>query len=60
MVLSGLTFQRVVSRTMFPVLFLVLHLCLRAQAAGIAGTMPEDALPELKEILRTALQQEQP
>ncbi|MGH7955723.1 MAG: TolC family protein, partial [Opitutaceae bacterium] len=57
MVLSGLTFQRVISRAVFALLSLLSITCLRAQPNGIAGTMPEDVLPELKEILRTALQQ---
>lgn len=56
MVLSGLTFQRVVLRTVFTLTFLVFLAPLRAQPDGIAGTMPEDYLPELKQILATALQ----
>jgi outer membrane protein TolC len=57
MVLSGLTFQRVISRAVFALLFLTSVTRLPAQPNGIAGTMPEDVLPELKEILQTALKQ---
>lgn len=59
MVLSGLTFSRVHRRALLAVLtlFLVLPLAsVRAQSNEVAGTMPEDYLPELKEILKTALQ----
>ena len=55
MVLPGLTLSRLVPRGVF---FLVLVLalgCACAQPAGLAGTMPEDYLPELKNILATAL-----
>ena len=55
MVLSGLTFQRVLRRAVF-VLFILLSAALaRAQSFEIAGTMPEDFLPELKPILATAM-----
>jgi outer membrane protein TolC len=57
MVLSGFTFQRVVSRAVFALFSFLSFPCLRAQPNGIVGTMPEDFLPELKEILQTALQQ---
>ncbi|WP_414663826.1 TolC family protein [Horticoccus sp. 23ND18S-11] len=52
MVFSGLTFQRVVLRA---VLALLAGSCLRAQPAELAGTMPEDYLPDLKRILATAM-----
>jgi outer membrane protein TolC len=55
MVLSGPTFQRVILRTVFTLLSLVGVTCLGAPADDIAGTMPEDYLPELKQILTHAL-----
>jgi outer membrane protein TolC len=55
MVLSGLTFQRVVLRTVFTLLSLVGVTCFGAPSDDIAGTMPEDYLPELKQILAHAL-----
>jgi outer membrane protein TolC len=55
MVLSGLTFQRVTLRAVFAIVMLVFFGSLRAQSNSIAGTLPEDYLPELKEILATAL-----
>jgi outer membrane protein TolC len=54
MVLSGLN-QRVVSRALFVMVTVVSFASLRAQSTNIAGTLPEDYLPELKEILTTAL-----
>jgi outer membrane protein TolC len=59
MVLSGLTFQRVISRAVFALFLLFSFACLRAQPEGIAGTMPEDVLPELKQILQSALRSPQ-
>lgn len=56
MVSPGLTFQRVVSRAVLAVFSLLLLASAPAQPAGIAGTMPEDYLPELKPILAHALQ----
>lgn len=56
MVLSGPTFQRVVSRAVLLVFFPLLVACLRAQSGEVAGSMPEDYLPELKTILATAMQ----
>ena len=56
MVLSGFTSQRVVLRTVFMLMSLLLGAPLRAQPADVAGTMPEDYLPELKQVLATALQ----
>lgn len=55
MVLSGPTLQRVILRTMFTLLSLVGVTCLGAPSDDIAGTMPEDYLPELKQILAHAL-----
>ena len=56
MVLSGLTFQRVVLRTVFTILFSVAPIGLRAVGPEeVAGTMPEDHLPQLKEILVQAM-----
>src|SRR5688572_13334479 len=55
MVLSGLTFQRVASRAVFAIVLVVFFGSLRAQSNTVAGTLPEDYLPELKEILATAL-----
>src|SRR5688572_8729529 len=54
MVLSGL-FKRVVSRALFVMVMVVSFGSLRAQPTSVAGTLPEDYLPELKEILATAL-----
>ena len=53
MVLSGLL-KRVVSRVLFVMVIVVSFGSLRAQPT-VAGTLPEDYLPELKEILATAL-----
>lgn len=57
MVLSGLTLQRALTRAVFAFSFVLPIAFLRAQPAGLTGTMPEDVLPELNAILRTALQQ---
>jgi outer membrane protein TolC len=57
MVLSGLTLPRFVSRTVFALLLLVLSAALRGETFDVAGTMPEDHLPALKEILAIALRQ---
>ena len=57
MVLSGLTFQRVVSRAVFAFLSVFSLISVRAQPQDVAGTMPEDYLPPLKEILAIALRQ---
>ena len=54
MVLSGLTFSRLVSRGVFLLVAVCSLAGARAQPAGLAGTMPEDYLPELKGILTTA------
>jgi outer membrane protein TolC len=54
MVLSGL-FQRFISRSVFVMVTVVSLASLRAQPTNVAGTLPEDYLPELKEILATAL-----
>ena len=54
MVLSGLI-QRVVSRALFVMVTVVSFASLRAQSTNVAGTLPEDYLPDLKEILATAL-----
>ncbi len=56
MVLSGLTFPRAVSRAVFAVFSLLLLVSAHAQPGQVAGTMPEDYLPELKPILAAALQ----
>src|SRR4051812_18126696 len=56
MVSSGLTLQRALWRSVLILFFLVPFSIVRAQSNEIAGTMPEDYLPELKEILKTALQ----
>jgi outer membrane protein TolC len=55
MVLSGLTFQRAFRGAVFTILFSAATVCLRAaEAENVAGTMPEDYLPELKGILVNA------
>jgi outer membrane protein TolC len=54
MVLSGLTFQRVVTRAVFLLFYLVAFSSARGQASDVAGTMPEDYLPQLKQILAAA------
>jgi outer membrane protein TolC len=52
MVLSGLTFQRAFLGAVFTILFSATAVCLQAaEAENVAGTMPEDYLPELKAIL---------
>ncbi|MSU48593.1 MAG: TolC family protein [Opitutus sp.] len=56
MVLSGLTFPRFVSSAVLTFFLPFFMACLRAQSGEIAGTMPEDYLPELKTILATAMQ----
>jgi outer membrane protein TolC len=56
MVLSGLMIPRRLARTSVLLLFLVLLCGARAQPMDTAGTMPEDYLPELKELLATAFQ----
>ncbi len=56
MVLSGLTLRRVVSRLAFTLFVLFSIAGARAQPGDIAGTMPEDYLPDLKQILSGALQ----
>jgi outer membrane protein TolC len=56
MVLSGSTFQRVVLRAVLLLLSLASFPVAHGQASDVAGTMPEDYLPALKEILATATQ----
>jgi outer membrane protein TolC len=56
MVLSGLTYQRVFRRTVYVIFAFCSTGWLHAQSTEIAGTMPEDYLPALKQILATALQ----
>lgn len=56
MVLSGLTYQRVVLRAVFTVILLFGSALAHAQSRELAGTMPEDYLPDLKEILAIAFQ----
>ncbi len=55
MVSSGLTFQRVFTRVVFVFFLLPWPAAARAQSSVVAGTLPEDYLPALKEILATAL-----
>lgn len=55
MVLSGLTLQRVISRPVLIFLAFVVVVAAQAQPIDVAGTMPEDYLPALKEILNSAL-----
>ena len=55
MVLSGLTCQRVPSRVVFAIVSVVFFGSLHAQSNSVVGTLPEDYLPELREILATAL-----
>ena len=55
MVSSGLTFQRVISRAVFAVFSLVFLISVRAESVEVAGTLPEDYLPALKEIIANAL-----
>ena len=55
MVLSGLSFQRAVLRTVFTFVSLVSLGSLSAQPIDVAGTMPEDYLPELKQILANSM-----
>lgn len=56
MVLSGLLLQRVFASAVLTILFSVTPICLQAAAPDeVAGTMPEDYLPELKQILAQAL-----
>ncbi len=55
MVLSGLLFQRAFLGAVLAILLSGSTICLRAaEPADIAGTMPEDYLPELKKILEQA------
>jgi outer membrane protein TolC len=56
MVLSVSTLQRACFRALFAILTVAAPRVGRAQAPDVAGTMPEDFLPELKAILATALQ----
>jgi outer membrane protein TolC len=56
MVLSGFTIQRLVLHTVLALLFLTSLTVARGQASDVIGTMPEDYLPELKQILATATQ----
>src|SRR5438067_632261 len=56
MVLSGLMSQRVVSRAAITLFSLLFVLTARAQSDNVAGTMPEDYLPQLKPILAKALE----
>ena len=57
MVLPGLTLSRLVSRGVFIFVSVALAaVSARAQPAELAGTMPEDYLPELKTILATAFE----
>jgi multidrug efflux system outer membrane protein len=56
MVSIGLTFQRVISRAVFALLWFATVAGSRAGEPGdVSGTMPEDFLPELKAILDSAL-----
>lgn len=56
MVLSGLLFQRVFASAVLTILFSVAPICLRAaEPDEVAGTMPEDYLPQLKQILAQAM-----
>lgn len=58
MVPTGLSHQRVIARAgLLLTLVFALVTGARAQPAGVTGTMPEHALPELNAILRDALQQ---
>jgi outer membrane protein TolC len=58
MVLSGFSLQRVFSSAVLTILFLVSSVALRgSEAVNVAGTMPEDYLPDLKRILAHARQQ---
>jgi outer membrane protein TolC len=56
MVLSGLMLQRVFSRAAITLVWFFCIIGVRAQPADVAGTMPEDYLPQLKPILAQALQ----
>jgi outer membrane protein TolC len=56
MVLSGLMLQRALLRAAFAFISFSFVIGASAQPTELAGTMPEDYLPELKEILATALQ----
>ena len=56
MVLSGLTLQRFLPRVVLMLVVLGWTQLARAQVSDVAGTMPEDYLPELKRILATAMQ----
>ncbi|MES2694996.1 MAG: TolC family protein [Verrucomicrobiota bacterium] len=56
MVLTGLSFQRVFPRAVLTLFSLVSLSFLRAQTESVAGTMPEDYLPQLKPILARAMQ----
>src|SRR5262245_40479093 len=57
MVLSGLSIQRLFPRAVPPILASCLLACAQgAEPNSVAGTMPEDYLPELNAILTNALQ----
>jgi len=56
MVLSGLMLQRFLPRAALMLVVLGWTHVGRGQVSDVAGTMPEDYLPELKKILTTALQ----
>src|SRR5438045_2275815 len=56
MVLSGLMYQRVFSRAAITLVSLLFISTGRAQSDNVAGTMPEDYLPQLKPILAKALE----
>jgi outer membrane protein TolC len=56
MVLSGLMSQRVFSRAAITLLSLLIVFMGRAQSDEVAGTMPEDYLPQLKPILARAFE----
>lgn len=56
MVFSGHTFQRFLPRAVLMFLVFGWVSLGRSQVSDVAGTMPEDYLPELKQILATALQ----
>jgi outer membrane protein TolC len=58
MVLSGFTIPRVFSRLLCAIALVTSSPLVSAQSSSVslAGTLPEDYLPELKEILATALQ----
>ncbi len=56
MVLHGPTLSRLVSRGVFYLVAVLTAGIVHAQSTDVAGTMPEDYLPELKGILTTAFE----